>query len=158
MLREHAAGEHTPKEEIAARIAGLKALMAKSGIDFCVIVQHVDLFYFTGSTQRATLVVPLDDEPLYFVARSVGRARVETPLAVMEAKSDRDMANALRAKGILKGKGGMEFDVVPVAVFQRLCGLMGFNDFVDVSDLIKETPDRKKPVRDRAGAPVGGHL
>ena len=68
MLREHAAGEHTPKEEIAARIAGLKALMAKSGIDFCVIMQHVDLFYFTGSTQKATLVVPLEGEPLYFVA------------------------------------------------------------------------------------------
>ncbi len=145
MLREHAAGEYTPKEEIAARIAGLKALMAKSGIDFCVIVQNVDLFYFTGSTQKATLVVPLDDEPLYFVARSVGRARVETPLAVIEAKSDRDMANALRAKGILKGRGGMEFDVVPVAVFQRLCSLMGFSDFADVSDLIKELRIVKSP-------------
>ncbi len=138
MSIERALPEGTPKEEIAARIDGLKGLMEKSGIDFSVILQHVDLFYFTGSAQRGTLVVPLDGEPLYFVLRSVGRALAETPLSVIEAKSDRDMAKTLRGKGVLKGKGGMELDVVPVAVFRRLKDLMGLDDVADVSDLVKE--------------------
>jgi Xaa-Pro aminopeptidase len=145
MSIECAAAEGTPKEEIAARIDGLKRLMAKSGIDFSVIVQHVDLFYFTGSAQRGTLVVPIDGEPLYFVLRSLGRARAETPLPVIEAKSDRDMAKALRAKGVLKGRGGMELDVIPVTVFRRLKDLMGLDDVADVSDPIKELRIVKSP-------------
>jgi Xaa-Pro aminopeptidase len=145
MLPKLAGGEYTPKEEIASRIAGLKNLMSKSGIDFCLIVQHVDLFYFTGSAQKATLVITADGEPLYFVLRNVERARAETPLSVTEVRSDRDMVRMLRKKGVFKGRGGMELDVVPVAVFQRLKELMAFEDFTDISGLIKELRIVKSP-------------
>ncbi len=135
----------TPTEEIAARIAALRGLMAGSGIAFCVIMQHVDLFYFTGSTQKATLVVALDKDPLYFVQRSVERARMESPLPVIEVKSDREIGAVLAEKGILKGTGGMELDVVPVAVFQRFAGIIGFDTFIDISGLVKALRIVKSP-------------
>ena len=81
------AGEPTPKEEIDARIAGLRRLMAESGIDFCVILQHVDLFYFTGSTQKATLVVTRRRGAALFRPEERRAARrTETPLPVIEAQ------------------------------------------------------------------------
>jgi Xaa-Pro aminopeptidase len=135
----------TPAEEIAARIAALRDLMAESGVDFCVIMQHVDLFYFTGSTQKATLVITSDGDPLYFVQRSVERARMESPLPVIEVKSDKQIASMLKEKGVLRGKGGMELDVVPVSVFQRFASITGFDTFTDISGLIKALRIVKSP-------------
>jgi Xaa-Pro aminopeptidase len=146
MSLKFGAGDPTPKEEIDARIAGLKMLMAESGIDFCVILQHVDLFYFTGSIQKATLVVTLDGEPpLYFVQRSVERAREETSLPIIEAKGDSQIWRMLKEKGVLRGRGGMEFDVVPVGVFQRFVKGAGFDNFTDISGLIKGLRVVKSP-------------
>ena len=145
MLPQLSRDNPTPAEEIAARIAALRDLMAESGVDFCVIMQHVDLFYFTGSTQKATLVIAPEGDPLYFVQRSVERARVETPLPVIEVKTDKQIGSALKEKGILKGKGGMELDVVPVAVFQRFASITGFDNFIDISGLIKALRIVKSP-------------
>ncbi len=145
MWRQHGAGEHTPKAEIEARIANLKRLMAASGIDFTVIMQNVDLLYFTGSVQKATLVVPLEGDPLFFVQRSIERAQSESPLPVIGIKSDKEVGRALKDAGILKGTGGMELDVVPVAVFERFKGIAGFDTFVDASGLIKELRLIKSP-------------
>ena len=62
-------------------------------------------------------------------------------------------------KGILKGKGGMEFDVVPVAVFQRLCkASWASSDFVDISDLIKELRIVKSPFEIEQVRRSGAHL
>jgi Xaa-Pro aminopeptidase len=135
----------TPREEIGARIGGLKRLMAASGVDFCVILQQVDLFYLTGSTQKATLVVPQEGDPLYFVQRSIERAAVESPLSVIPVKGDNAVWETLKEKGVLRGRGGMEFDVVPVSVFQRFVKGAGFSDFTDISGIIRELRIVKSP-------------
>ena len=108
-------------------------------------MQHVDLFYFTGSIQKATLVITPERDPLYFVQRSVERARVETPLPVIEVKTDKQIGSVLKEKGILKGRGGMELDVVPVAVFQRFASIPGFDNFTDISGFIKALRIVKSP-------------
>jgi Xaa-Pro aminopeptidase len=145
MLPQPGIDNLTPAAEIAARLAGLRRLMAESEIDFCVIMQHADLFYFTGSVQKATLVVSQEQDPLYFVQRSVQRARMETALPLIEVRTDRQIGDVLKEKGVLKGKGGMELDVVPVAVFQRFSRIIGFDAFTDVSGLIKELRIVKSP-------------
>jgi Xaa-Pro aminopeptidase len=145
MSEQLGAGSPTPKEEILRRIDGLKRLMAGSGIDFCVIMQHADLFYYTGSIQKATLVVPLAGEPLYFVERNVERAAPESPLSITAAKTDKAIGEVLKGNGILKGKGGMELDVVPVALFQRFTRIVGFDNFIDISTIIKEQRIVKSP-------------
>ena len=55
MLKSINLCEFTPKEEIEDRIARLKKKMSESGISFAVIIQNVDLFYFTGSLQNGVL-------------------------------------------------------------------------------------------------------
>lgn len=52
MLAEIGAFDPIEKKELLERIDRLKAMMAERGIDFAVIMQNVDLFYFTGTTQK----------------------------------------------------------------------------------------------------------
>lgn len=138
MLQRLGAFDPVGKEELIGRIDGLKAMMAERGIDFAVIMQNVDMFYFTGTAQKGLLVIALDSEPILFIEKSVTRAMLDTPLDVNPIKTDRDVRKILEEKNILKGTGGMELDVVPVTVFERFKNTVGFDNFVDVSPLIKE--------------------
>ncbi len=127
------------------RIDGLKRNMAEAGIDFCVILQNVDMFYFTGTVQKGVLVVPVDRDPIFFVEKSVERARLETPLVVTPIENDKAIKEILRRKKITKGTGGMELDVVPVSVFERFKRIIGFETFVDATPLIKALREIKSP-------------
>jgi Xaa-Pro dipeptidase len=144
MLRPLGAGDPTPREEIFQRISRLKTKMADSHIDFCVIMQSVDLFYLTGSVQKGTLVVPVDGEPLFFVQRSFDRAKAETPLSITGIGTDKEIGGLVHEAGV-KGKGAMELDVLPVALFERFKTITGFNDFGDISGIIKELRIVKSP-------------
>ncbi len=130
--------ELTPKKEIETRIEGLQKRMTQSGIDYAVILQNVDLFYFTGTLQKGVLVVPSDGEPLFFVERSLYRASEESPLEIIPIKKDKDVGDILNSKGVVKGLWGMEFDVIPVALFERWKSILGRDNFIDVSPLIKD--------------------
>ena len=138
MWQSLVASDYTPKEELLRRINGLKEKMAEAGISFSVIMQNADLFYFSGTIQKGVMVIPLDDDPLLFVERSLERVNAETPLNITPIKKDKDIGAILRQKGILKGKGGMELDVVPVSVFERFKTIVGFDKFVDVTPIIRE--------------------
>jgi Xaa-Pro aminopeptidase len=119
--------------------------MAEAGISFSVIMQNADLFYFSGTIQKGVMVIPLDDDPLLFVERSLERVNAETPLTITPIKKDKDIGAILLQKGILKGTGGMELDVVPVSVFERFKTIVGFDKFVDVTPIIRELRIMKAP-------------
>lgn len=128
----------TPREEIRARVEGLKKRMAQLGISYAVILQNVDLFYFTGTLQKGVLIVLSDNEPLFFVERSLHRATEESPLEIIPIRKDKDVGDILRTKGLVKGKGGMELDVIPVTLYERWKSILGQDNIVDVSPLIKD--------------------
>ena len=145
MWRSYVASDYTPKDELVRRINGLKEKMTAAGIAFSVIMQNADLFYLSGTIQKGVMVIPLDGEPLLFVERSLERVKAETPLEVTPVKSDKEIAGILKQKGLLKGNGGMELDVVPVSVFERFKRLIEFDQFVDVAPLIRELRIIKDP-------------
>jgi Xaa-Pro dipeptidase len=124
----------TPETEILGRIDRLRSAMASAGIDYALIMQTSDLFYFTGSAQKAVLVVPSDGDVLYFVQRAVSRARRESPLPVIEIVSDKAIG---RDRNLFSGVGAMELDVVPVATYERMKSITGVAQFVDISGIIK---------------------
>jgi len=113
--------------------------MARAEINFSVITGNTDLFYFTGTTQKSILVIPLDSEPLLFVEKNQERAQKESPLPVIPIRRDRDMNDILHEKGILHGKGGMELDILPVSSYERFRQILAFDSFVDLSPLIRES-------------------
>jgi len=138
LLRGVGAFDPVPRNDLLERIDSLRRLMADAGIDFALLVQNVDCFYFAGTMQKGMLVVPLDQDPLIFVEKGTERAVMETPLAVTPIKNDKEIKKILSDKHILKGTAGLELDVVPVSMFERLKRVIGFGRYADISGSIRE--------------------
>lgn len=145
MLRQVGAFDPVPKDDLLRRIAGLRSLMADTGIDLALIVENVDRFYFTGTMQKGIVAVPVDQDPLIFVQKGTERAAAESPLAVIPARNDREIGEFLKGRHILKGTTGLELDTLPVAVFERLKRVIGIDRCADVSGSIKEVRMIKSP-------------
>jgi len=145
MLKSLNVAELTPKEEIQGRIDKLKKRMEKQGIDLAIILQNVDLFYFTGTLQKGVLAVSVDRDPVFFVEKSLARAEAETPLEITPIKRDKDIKNILGDLGMLGGRCGMELDVLPVLVFERWRNILGYDNAVDAWPLIRDLRLIKSP-------------
>lgn len=135
----------TPKEELENRINQLRKNMERQGMTFSIIMQNVDLFYFAGTIQKGIFVIPVDHDPMLFIERNVDRAAIETGLEIIPIKRDKDVKDILTAKGVLKGRGGMELDVVPVSVYERWKSLLDIESFDDVWPLIRDLRLVKSP-------------
>ncbi len=138
MLKSLLVSDLTPKDEIEARIEKFREEMEREGIHFSIILQNVDLFYFTGTLQKGVLVISVDKDPVFFVQKGLVRAVHETPLAITPIRKDKDVKDVLTDRGILKGKGGMELDVLPVLVFERWKSILGYDRLMDISPFIKD--------------------
>ncbi len=112
--------------------------MEEQGIALAIILQNVDLFYFTGSLQKGVLAVSADRDPVFFVEKSLARAEEETPLEITPIKKDKDIKDILSDLGALRGRCGMELDVLPVLVFERWKSILGYDNIVDVWPLIRD--------------------
>lgn len=136
----------TPKEEVRARLAALRAALAKAGLDAAVIAQNADLFYFSGSIQQGLLVVPAAAEAVYFVRRVYERAVEESAVPTVERiASLREIPEYFTRKGISFASLGFELDVLPVQTFQRYSALFPGAQARDVSPLIRELRAVKGP-------------
>jgi Xaa-Pro dipeptidase len=110
---------NSPKSEIDQRIDKLKVRLAENNIDAALLVQRADLFYFTGSIQEAHLYVPVDDEPILMVFKSLERALVESPLGrIVPLGTPKTVPDILRQSGYaLPQIIGMELDVLPANLY-----------------------------------------
>jgi len=145
MLTDLSHCDFTPEEDLKNRIRRLKERMLESGISFSIILQNVDLFYFTGTLQKGIFFVPAEGEPALFIEKNIDRAVIETPLKIVHINSDRDVKGALTGTGALNGTGGMELDVVPVAVYRHWRDILHFDNFTDISPLIRDIRSVKSP-------------
>ncbi len=131
----------TPLEEIHRRIETLQFAMADNGLDAALIVQRVDLFYFSGTGQDAHLFVPAEGSPLLLVRKSFERAVQDSPLEhVVAVKSLSGLKKSIEREysGPLK-RLGMELDVLPVNNYMLYSKLFPHAAINDVSPLIRET-------------------
>jgi len=138
MVKTLSVCDFTPRDEIERRLDALRSKMADQGISFAVILQSVDLFYFTGTIQKGVLFVPVDEPPVFFVEKSLFRALYESPLEITPIKKIKDTRDILREKNVLKGTGAMELDVVPVLLFEQWKSILGYDRMADISPLIKQ--------------------
>lgn len=138
MLRQVGSFDPVPKEDLLDRVDRLRQLMSDSGLDLALLVQNVDRFYFTGTMQKGIVAVPLDQDPFVFVEKGTDRAAMETPLPLTPVRNDREVGDILRDRHLLAGKVGLELDVLPVALFERMKRVLGFERYGDVSEQVKE--------------------
>lgn len=138
MIKRVGAYDPIPEEDLKKRIEGFKRMMGETGVDFGIIIENVDKFYFTGTMQPGILVVPVHDEPLLFVNKGVERARAESPFPIIPVKDDREIGKMMADSGVSKGVAGLELDVLSVSSFERLKRILQIGHARDITPAIKE--------------------
>lgn len=124
------------REENADRITRLQHKLKAGGLDGALLVQPVDVYYFSGTRQNAVLWVPAEGAPLLLVRKSLARARQESSLA--EARPfppSKEFAAVLPKEA---EKIGLTFDVLPVAQYNFFAKLLPGRTLVDLSAINRE--------------------
>ncbi|WP_054700879.1 aminopeptidase P family N-terminal domain-containing protein [Desulfosarcina cetonica] len=65
---------HVPAGELCRRQARIQAKLQEKDIDGLLIVQRVDLFYFSGTAQSGFLYMPAEGDPLLMIKKYLPRA------------------------------------------------------------------------------------
>jgi len=136
-----------PASEIESRITKIQKRLREEEIDGLLIVQRVDLLYFSGTAQNGFLYIPSEGDPLLFIRRYIPRARQESSIGnIVEIRSPKEIAGRIADfYGSLPRTLGFELDVVPVKEFEFYRGLFPKQNCVDGSPLILEARMIKSP-------------
>jgi len=139
--------DYLPKEEIKRRLNKLRQRMKKKGWEAVLVVQNVDLLYFSGTMQKALLFVPVEGEEILMVKRDIERAKGESALKeVIPLNSWREVPTVLNdLYGSIPKRIGIELDVLPAREYLRLQGIFSGVEIVDSSPLIMDVRKIKSP-------------
>ena len=122
-----------PKSEIDSRIKKLQSRM--EDLTGAILLDSVNLGYFSGTTQEGLIYIPRDSSPVVRIKKSQQRAAQESPLDVGPQRSLKSLKSDLN---IPSGATiGLELDVLPYNNFARIAGALGDVKFIDVSERIK---------------------
>ena len=130
---------HTPQSEIDQRTEKLRNQLEENNIGAALLVQRADLLYFAGSVQEAHLYVPVDDEPILMVFKSLDRAIAESPLRrIVPLASPKAVPDVLNQYGYkVPSVMGMELDVLPANLYFTYQKVFEEKSVVDISHLIR---------------------
>ncbi len=136
-----------PAFEIERRIHSLQKNLRQAEIEGILIVQRVDLLYFTGTAQNGFLFVPAQGDPLLLIKRYAPRAREESSIAhIIEIASPRDVPERIvDVYGRLPETLAFELDVLPVTHFNFYQQLFPVKTHIDGSPLIHRARSVKSP-------------
>lgn len=130
---------YTPKYELEQRVQRFQTLLQEQSLDGALIIQNVDVFYFSGTMQRCHLFIPAQGQPVLMVKRSFLRAQKESALEnIVHLTNPKQIPKLLLSYGYGSLKTlGLELDVLPVDQYQRYQKLFAQTRIVDVSPLIR---------------------
>jgi Xaa-Pro aminopeptidase len=130
---------NTPQAEVDQRIEKLRKQLEENNIGAALIVQRADLLYFAGSIQEAHLYVPVDDEPILMVFKSLDRAMAESSLSrIVPLASPKAVPVVLNQCGYkVPAVMGMELDVLPANLYFTYQKVFEEKNLVDISHLIR---------------------
>jgi len=129
-----------PASEIEIRITKIQKRLREEEIGGLLIIQRVDLFYFSGTAQNGFLYIPSEGDPLLLIRRYIPRARQESSIGnIVEIKSPKEVPERIvDFYGGLPPTLGFELDVVPVKDFEFYRRLFPKQTCIDGSPLILE--------------------
>jgi len=138
---------YVPKREIEERLRKLRFKLDKMGWDAALVVQNVDLFYFSGTMQNALLFVPVEGDEILMVKKYIDRAKRESVLEkVIPLHSWTEITSLLEDfYGSIPKKIGIELDVLPSKDYLRLRDILTGVEIVDSSPLIMDIRKIKSP-------------
>jgi Xaa-Pro dipeptidase len=124
--------DYLPRTELESRWARVRREM---NCDALIVLQTVDLFYLSGTTQNGVLWFPREGEPVLAVRKSFERAKSESAIRnIVPLKSYSDLPALLPNPG---STIGIELDVVPVSTYQQIAKQFSNSKLIDGSMAIR---------------------
>lgn len=139
--------QYTPIEEIENRLIRIRAGMKKQGIEALLVIQKMNSYYLSGTTQDGLLLVPLEGKPLLMIKRELERAKVESPLKeIVSLISIREIPSLIQSHtGKIPKSLGLELDVLPVRDYFKFQEIFPGTKFIDASQILREARKIKSP-------------
>lgn len=145
------------EEVVRERTNKLQEAMRASAVDGFLLTQNIDLYYYTGSMQNGYAFIPSHGDPVFFVKRSVERAKLESGITVKELGAFRQFGETLAKEFSHVFSGGTsgtvtiaaDLDVLPAQTYLRLSELLqraGSSSIVDGSAIIRRQRMIKSPL------------
>ena len=116
-----------PAAEIKQRLTNAQAALAKTKLCGILILQNIDRYYFTGTLQDGILWLPASGVPVFWVRRSLERARLESPLCDIRPQPRSGAELETEFAAIIPEKPaniGLELDVIPAQLLSRMQKLL----------------------------------
>ena len=126
---------YVPRDEVELRIARLQSSLQHQGIDGVLMVQGVDVAYFSGTPYADFVYLPAEGEPLILYEQS--NAQREPSCEYLPIKRIEDIPGVLEeAYGRTPSTLGLELDVVSAKEFEVYSRIFDVKRLVDASPLI----------------------
>jgi Xaa-Pro aminopeptidase len=119
--------------------------MRTSDLTLAWIDHLADRLYFTGSAQDGVLLVPADDDPVFFVRKSLSRARREAGVQVQPYPGSRSVMDEACRLAERTGRVGLAMDVTPAATYVRLQQRLDAARFADITEPVRRIRSVKSP-------------
>lgn len=126
-----------PHTEISARLDRLQQRLLAQALDGALVLDQVNMYYYTGTMQQAVLFVPAVGEAVFLVRRSLERAQQETPLSqVLPLPGLSRLRNTLTDLGLATARVGIAEISLPVTTYKTLIKIFAGAEFVDISSML----------------------
>ena len=126
----------TPKEELINRVKKLQNQLLIKEVNGVLLTKNVDIYYYSGTMQNSMMFIPSNNEPILFVKKSLDRAKSETPFSVEELGNIKNLPNQIQGMGNTITSIGIEMDVIPYNLFQKVQRAFSESKFIDISNTI----------------------
>ncbi|WP_243373523.1 Xaa-Pro peptidase family protein [Geotalea sp. SG265] len=124
------------KMESEQRILRLQKALREKELDGALLIYPIDVYYFTGTRQNATLWVPSDGNPMLLVRKSYLRATTESLIEDTRPFPSSKEFSALFGPKVRKI--GFTWDVVPVQQYQYYSKMLPGCELMDISSVNRE--------------------
>ena len=138
---------YTSIDEIENRLTRIRAGMKKQELEALMVIQKMNFYYLSGTTQDGLLFIPLEGRPLLMIKRELERAKVESPIKeIVPLRSNREIPSLIRSHmGEVQKNVGLELDVLPVRDYFKFQDLFPGTKIMDASSVLRETRKKKSP-------------
>jgi Xaa-Pro aminopeptidase len=126
-----------PAREISQRVSRLQHRLQEAPVDGALILDPLNMYYYTGTLQQGVVFVPIEGEPVFLVRRSYERAQRVTPLKrVFPIKGFSQLQGILADLGLQTNMLGVAETTLSVSVFKTLAKAFPGGTFTDISTLL----------------------
>jgi Xaa-Pro dipeptidase len=123
-----------PLFELQQRVKAFQEILRHRNIDGALLVQRADTLYFTGTAQNVHVYIPVEGNPVILAYRDINRAKEDCPWEIIPLTGITKLPTLICEQGHSYPRVlGLEYDVLPLANFERYRTVFVKTKFEDIS-------------------------